>query len=338
MEYLEIQNMKIDKHGQMYRVRKRVKGKSYTLLFDTKPSEKDILIKLAEEMTATDEYAPAGSVKYYAKAYIVKLRKDGRSSTTLNSYSSIITNTPEWFLLSELKDVTSESLSKCIREYSATRSPKSVANFYGFYRSVLADFRPNSTFKVKLPKREKKYQYEPSTKDIKAILEYTKGTEYELFLRLASIGLRRGEIGALSSKDLSNDNILTINKDMVRSENKVFVIKNHPKTSASNRRILIPSDIADMLRNKGQAYAGNLDTVNKYLGRVQQRLDIPKFRLHIMRHFASAYLVKNGFTKEQVLEYMGWEKGSTVMERVYSYNLDPEESQKDIADAFKSLA
>ena len=56
-----------------------------------------------------------------------------------------------------------------------------------------------------------------------------------------------------------------------------------------------------------------------------------------MRHFAAAYLAKQGFTKEQILEYCGWEKGSNVMERVYSYNLDPEDSQKDIAMTFNDL-
>jgi len=44
-----------------------------------------------------------------------------------------------------------------------------------------------------------------------------------------------------------------------------------------------------------------------------------------------------GFTKEEIFEYCGWEKGSQVFDRIYSYNLDPEESQKDIASKFSSL-
>jgi len=44
-----------------------------------------------------------------------------------------------------------------------------------------------------------------------------------------------------------------------------------------------------------------------------------------------------GFTRDQILQFCGWEKSSNVMERVYSYNLDPEESQKDISDAFDNL-
>jgi len=66
-------------------------------------------------------------------------------------------------------------------------------------------------------------------------------------------------------------------------------------------------------------------------------LGIPHFPLHILRHFAAAYLNKMGFTRDQILQFCGWEKSSNVMERVYSYNLDPEESQKDISDAFDNL-
>lgn len=330
--------MKIEKFKNSYRVRKTYKNKTYCLYFgEKKPTQTEIAIALAKKIEECNGNAAPGTVKDYTNRYIDALRKEGKSTTTLNAYNSILNNTPDWFLKTELDKVTSSVMQKVIDEYSEKHSPKSTANFNGLYRCVLASFCPDRVISVKLPKREKKIEYEPSTKDIQAILKYAKGSRYELFLRLASIGLRRGEAAAITVADLSKDNVLTIDKDMVLDENNKYIIKDHPKTSASYRRILIPSDTADLLRKQEKVFDGNLHTINEYLHKVQDALKIPRFRLHIMRHFAAAYLVKNGFTKNQVLEYCGWEKGSSVMEKVYSYNLDPEESQKDIASVFNNL-
>lgn len=314
-----------------------VKGRSYTLTFDKEPTQKDIIKALAEAMDS-DDNAPDGSMKYYANLYLDKKRKAKRSSTTILNYASIVKNTPEWFLALDLKEVTTDLYKKAIEEYSIDRSAKTTANFNGFYKAVFADFRPSFSYKAKLSKGSKKIEYEPSTKDIKAILQQIKGHNHELFIRLSILGLRRGETAALTSADLSDDNILTISKDLVKGEDNKYYIKNCPKTSASYRRILIPQDVADLLREKEKTLYGDISKPYKYLQRVLKKLDIPAFPLHTLRHFAAAFLLKkNSFTKEQVQEYMGWEKGSAVMDKVYSYNLDPEDSQKDIADAFKSL-
>lgn len=336
--------MKTEKRGNTYRIRKNVKGITYRLTFDHEPTEEEVIKALAKQLDKNKDRDKTDSVKKYANKYIDNLRKDKGSSTTINSYKSIVNNTPDWFLKMSLSKVDSDVFQKCINEYSGTtnsrvaeRSAKTITNFKGFYKAVFKEYKPNTVFAVKAPKRVKKMEYQPTTKDIKKLLEYTKDSDYELFLRLATLGIRRGEIGALSSKDLDKDNILTINKDMVRDEKKRYYIKNYPKTSASNRRILIPKEVADMLREKSVACDFNLDTVNKYLTRTLNRLEIPHFRLHILRHFAAAYLLKNGFNRSQILEYGGWEKDSDVMDKIYAYNLDPEESQQPIANAFNTL-
>ncbi|MDD6633652.1 MAG: tyrosine-type recombinase/integrase [Lachnobacterium sp.] len=77
-----------------------------------------------------------------------------------------------------------------------------------------------------------------------------------------------------------------------------------------------------------------MHTINEYLHKCQDALDIPRFRLHVLRHFAAAYLLKNGFNSTQIEDYMGWEHGSSVMQKVYAYYLNPHESQQDIASVF----
>lgn len=321
-----------------YRVRKTLDCKTYSLTFDHKPTEKEVMKELARKIEMHEqEVAKEGQIGSYAVRYIDKLKEEGKSPATIRGYTSLIKNTPGWFGELDLVEVTNEDIQKFIDEYKKGRSAKSVSNMIGFYRAILSEYRPSFILKVKLPTKQKNFEYEPSTSDIQAILDYAKGSRYYLFLRLAVLGLRRGEAACITSSDLNKSNILTINKDMVLDENNNYVIKDTPKTAASNRRILIPDDVAKLLRMQEKVFEGNLHTVNEYLHRVQDALEIPRFRLHVLRHFAAAFLLKNGFTTKQIEDYMGWEHGSTTMQKVYAYNLDPEESQKDIADIFKKL-
>lgn len=332
--------MKIEKlPNGYYRVRQQYKGKRYSINFDHKPTTKEVNIAMAERMSSQGNNSTIeGSLSEYADKYISKCEKDDKSPSTIKGYHSIKRNTPSWFLNTELAKITEEDYQKLIDEYYKAHSGKSTRNMYSFWHSILAEYRPYLKLSVKLPPKEKKHEYEPTTQNIKDILEYSKGTRYYLPLRLASIGLRRGEICALTYKDLDKNNVLTINKDIVVDSDNKQVIKNSPKTDASNRRILVPSDIADLIRESEIVFDGNMHTINEFLHKAQDKLEIPRFRLHIMRHFAAAYMLKNGFTTVQIEDYMGWEHGSTVMQKVYAYNLDPQDSQKDIASIFSNLS
>ncbi|MBQ6968063.1 MAG: hypothetical protein IJP84_09210 [Lachnospiraceae bacterium] len=329
--------MKIEEHGNGYRVRKMYKGKTYTAYFDHKPSQKEIMLALSSLMEGGGTDKGKGSVEEAAEKYINDRRERGLSPSTLIGYKSSLRNTPEWFLKLNAFDVDQKDLEKLIAEYSKTHSPKTVSNLSNFYKVVFRFIRPKFVYRVEIPKRVKKMKYEPTTRDVMDILDYAKGSRHSVFLQLAVLGVRRGEIAALTLSDLNGSNVLTVNKDMIKSEGVGYEIKEIPKTSASNRRILIPSGLADEIRAKGFIHKGDIAQPYKYLQDVQKALGIPRFPLHILRHFAAAYLNKMGFTRDQILQFCGWEKSSNVMERIYSYNLDPEESQRDISDAFDNL-
>lgn len=331
--------MKIEKmpNGK-FRIRQQYKGKRICITFDHKPSVKEINCVLAERQSmADDENIESGKMSSFADRYLDNKCTE-KSPTTIKGYKSIKKNTPTWFLNEDLLKVTSDTVQAVVDEYLEKHSAKSTRLFYSFWKCVIDSYRPFVKLSIKLPTLSKKHEYEPTTKDIKAILEYAKDSRYYIPLKLASIGLRRGEACAITDKDINDDNILTINKDMIVDEFNKQVIKNTPKTDASNRRILIPGDLADMIRDSGKAFDGNMHTINEYLHKCQDALKIPRFRLHILRHFAAAYLLKNGFTSVQIEDYMGWEHGSSVMQKVYAYNLDPHESQKDIASIFSELS
>ena len=321
-----------------YRIRQQYRGKRISINFDHKPTQKECTMAMSKRMAELDDSMPLeGTLDDYSEKYLSLCENASKSPTTLRGYMSIKRNTQPWLLSTIMDRVDSTIMQKAVDEYQKTHSGKSTRLYYSFWHSVVAEYRPLTRLAVKLPPIDKKAEYEPSTKDIQTILKYSEGTRYHLVLSLCSIGLRRGEACAITSADLSTDNVLTIDKDLVLNPDNVHLLKYTTKTEASTRRILIPDGIAEELRAAGHAFSGNIHTINEYLHKAQDALGIPRFRLHVLRHFAAAFLLKNGFTVPQIEEYMGWEHGSSVMQKVYSYNLDPEERQKDIAGSLSAL-
>jgi len=318
-----------------YRITQMYKGHLYRKTLPFKPTQKEAVLIMAELLEEKDEKKDAASVGDYMERYLDSCRKRSRalSPATIKSYASMVKNMSEGFKELRFFDVSEDDVKKELKRYEKTHSGKSTKNLKGFLNLVFAEYRPKFSFTYTFKADEPKAEYEPTTDDIKRILEAVSGTEYEVPFRLAVLGLRRGEICALASGDLQG-NVLSISKAVVVNEENQIEIK-EPKTQASKRRIRIPDSLAALIREKG-FYNGSLQMLNKKLHSVQDSLSIPRFKLHMLRHFAVAYLHKEGFTTEQIMSYGGWSTDS-VMRRAYRYNLNPEESQRAISDKFDSL-
>ena len=322
-----------------YRIRQTYKGKRYSVTMPYKPTKKEATILLAEKMQNEESKTKdSATIESYANKYIDKKEKEGRSPSTIRGYKFIVENTPEWFLQTRLWDVTESDWQKAVDEYydNGKRSAKTVRNMNGLFKAILGEYRPKTVFSIKLPQKQKKSLYEPSTKDIKAILKYSEGSRYHIILQLAANGLRKGEAVVITDKDVDADNVLTISKDLVFDREHKRIIKDHPKTEESYRRIPISKELADEIRKNKVAYDGYPNALNRYLTKAQDDLGIPHFSVHMMRHFCAAYLHFKGFTDEQVMQWMGWSDAKTMTE-VYRYNLDPDKRIGSMRDAISEL-
>lgn len=324
--------MTIDKlPSGSYRIRHTVNKRTYSVTVKNRPTKLQAEELIHAKIHGMDSDVPySNTVLALAQKYINK-DSENKSPTTLNSYRSIINNTPAWFLDEKVTDINESKVQKVVDEYARNHSAKSTHNFYGLYKCVFADLSDFRYYSIKLPRKIKKAEYQPSSKDIAQIIEYVKGTRYDCVINLLCLGLRRGEAIAISDKDLDSDDVLTINKDLVYDgATRTYIMKDHPKTEASNRRILIPHHVAEMIREQEKAFVGNPHTINEYLHKVQDALGIPRFRLHMLRHYTAAKLHKS-FPDKTVMEYMGWSNIGT-MHNIYSYALDVAESQQQIVD------
>lgn len=320
--------MKIEKlPSGSYRATKMYKGKRYRVTFDHKPSDKEVTIALAEKMEET-ETAAKGTFGKVAQEYINN-RKGVISPSTERTYNIKIQQLSEEFKSVNIYDITNEVVQQEISRFSKDHAPKTVKTLYGFISSVLAVNRPNLKLRIKLPQTIRKEVYEPSNMDIKRILTEVKNTDYSVAFQLGVMGCRRGEICAATIEDLSG-NELRIHRSMVYNEK--WIIKETPKTDASNRTIMLPDSLVKEIREQGFIYNNHPNALNKAIHRVQDKLGIPHFKFHTLRSYFASYAHSIGISDADIQSIGGWATDS-VMKSVYRKSL--EESKRN---SMKKLA
>ena len=81
--------MKIEQRSSgCFRVRKTYKGKTYTLNFDHKPSQKEVTMALAEKFNENDVYI-SGTFEDKANEYI-KVKSNILSPSTIGGYEKVL--------------------------------------------------------------------------------------------------------------------------------------------------------------------------------------------------------------------------------------------------------
>lgn len=316
--------MKIEKlPSGSYRIRKMYKGKTYTVITDYKPTQKEALQLLSAEFDKVPTSSVHMTFEEAANKYM-EVKANVLSPSSINGYKSVLRNLSAPFKSSNISDITSVDIQKEINDYSAERSPKTVRNAHGFISAVLSMFRPELNIFTTLPQKRKNDEYIPSDEDVKRILQHAKGTRYEIPLLLATFGLRRSEICALTLNDLDG-NILTINKALVLNEDKEFVIKS-TKTTDGTRQIYLPDYLADLIRQNGIIYDGFPGSILRYLKRAQDALGIKHFRLHALRHYYASMSHALGIPDSYIMQAGGW-KSDNTLKRVYRHAMDDKKAE-----------
>lgn len=327
--------MKIEKANKnSYRIRKTYKGKVYSITVPYKPTQKEAIELMAEKMNKVTVNAKHMTFTQAYTAYI-ETKHNVLSPSTVRGYESIYNVLSEDFKNQNINDLTEVDIQKLINDYSATHSPKTTFNMYSFVKAVLGLFRPHFIFKVTLPQRIKNEPYIPTEADIKAIMEYAKGTNYEVALKLACLGLRRSEICALTMDDI-NGNELTINKALVLDENKKWIVKT-TKTTDSTRTIYVSDDIVESINEKG-LFKCHPANITKFLYKAQKDLNIPQFGIHRLRHFYASYAHSMGVCDKDIMDAGGW-RTPTTLNQVYKHALadKSKEVQKEVANKISNL-
>ena len=302
-----------------YRVRKMINGKRQSLLFDAPPTQKDVLLATNELLNEVPGSLLKGTFLDYAEKYI-KAKENVLSASTIRGYRATLKGIPGHFTSLPLKDITQYTLTALVNDMVRSVSPKTVYNRHGLIVSVLHEFRPDFVIRTKLPRKAQKDIYTPGDEEVSILFAYLEDSpvlkKYWVPLYLASLGLRRSEIGALSITDLSENDILTINKAKVLGSDNKWVIQNFTKTERSNRKIPLPKELADRIRQQGFIYQGDLNSIFCVMTAAQKKLGLPHFGVHRLRSYFASKAHALGLHDSIILKLGGW-KSDYIMKGIY---------------------
>ena len=309
-----------------YRVRKQINRRTISVLFDHEPTQVEILRALAEKA----ETLPAkGSFQAHAELYFAS-KNHVISPSTLAGYMSNLRSIPEWFKNKDISAITQADIQNMVNEYARGHAPKSVANIHGLVSAIMKQYRPGIILNTTLPQKVQYEAYIPSEEEVERILEASKDDQrYHIVFQLGIMGLRRSEVAALQMSDIDTENnILTINKAMVKGPDNKWFVKT-TKTEKSSRKIYIPAPLVEEIVQKGEIFNGNPNTILVALNRYQDKLGIPRFRLHDLRVFFCSYSHYLGMSDQNIMATGGWSSPYT-MQRVYRHEMKAKESQIEV--------
>lgn len=312
-----------------YRIRYSENGKRKAFTVNHKPSQTEALRLIAGKSAVSDF---GHTFETACRAYIDD-KKNILSPSTIRGYEGLVKQISPHFKGMRLENINLPSVQSELNDYAKERSSKSIRNMSGFIMGVLRYFGSDIS-SPKIPKKNKTLPYIPTKEEVIAIYRESRGSKYEVALLLAGMGLRRSEICALTIDDLYG-NTLTINKALVQDHGEKWQIKD-TKTTESERVVTLPDYISELIRKNGCVFQGYPSTINSYLHKLQDKLNIPRFSLHKMRHFFASYMHEQGFSDKQIQDLGGW-KTSNVMDTVYKHALETEKARKNAADCFGNL-
>lgn len=327
--------MKIEKiSNSTYRIRKMYKGKTYTVITDYKPTQKEALMLISEKMGDSDIRGKRKSFKVCAKEYL-DAKENVISPSTYRAYNSILKIIPDSFANKNIYDIDQLDVQKFINDHSVDHEPKTTVNAYSFITSVLKAYRPNMQFNTALPKKKNKEQYYLSEQDVHTIIKSAAGTKYEIPILLSMYGLRRSEICALTPDDLAG-NVITISKAKVQKGND-WIVRNITKTSSSFRKVTISDDLAERIRQCTIIFDGTPNALSEGFRRIAEKNNIP-VTLHKMRKFFASYCHAIGIPEADILALGGW-SSPAVMKSVYRQSMEKKrkESNEKLNNGFNQI-
>lgn len=235
-----------------------------------------------------------------------------------------------------IKSLRTEHVQKMVNDMKDRGlSPKNIRDTFNninaaMKKAVKTRLVPyNPCEAVELPKLKKYRANVYSAETIHTVLDAAKGTDMYLpILLLVMVGLRRGELLALRWQDIDFKNsILKVRRNLVNGE-KGYIIK-EPKSEAGIRDIHLGSDVMQTLKAARLKYMTDAfeygtgfqnlnfviyqedgspfhpDSMTQKWRRFLESHNLPKIRLHDLRHSNATALIQAGVNPRVVQQRLG---------------------------------
>lgn len=251
----------------------------------------------------------------------IDTKKAVLSPSTIRGYEGLYKNHFGFFQDIPLRELRPDAVQVWVGTLAPTHSPKTVQNAHGLLSATLDMFLPDFRIRTTLPQRKKPELYVPSDNDIQRLLEHIKGRELEIAVLLAAFGpLRRGEICALESTDISG-NTVSVTKSMVQTPEKTWEVK-PPKTYGSYRCVELPDFVIKRMDGiDGRIVKATPMQITNRFTRAVHFAGLPHFRFHDLRHYSASIMHAIGIPDQYIMQRGGW-SSDNVLKTVYRNTID----------------
>ena len=103
--------------GNTYRVRKVIKGKRYTVYFDHKPTDKEVMMVMSEKLQNADYGKNNGTFEQYCDKYI-DAKREVLSPSTIGGYQKCKRCISAEFKAKRLYDITQIDVQQEVSRYA----------------------------------------------------------------------------------------------------------------------------------------------------------------------------------------------------------------------------
>lgn len=261
----------------------------------------------------------------------IEFKGNTLSPSTIRGYEQIKRNGLPSIMHTKMNKLTVAKVQAAINQEVGIKKTKTIKNEIGLIKSVLKMYDPDlSLNSLTLPQREKFEAQELTLKEVIILLKAIQDDSCAIPLLLAlCCGLRASELLGLTWKDYDTTNhTISIHTAVVPDENNILVRKG-TKTTNSTRKISIPSFLADLLNSQvnndinASIVTLSLPCVRKHLCNICKVNNIPRVRLHDLRHINASIMLYLNIPNKYALERGGWDDIKT-MDKIYQFTFKDE--------------
>ena len=251
------------------------------------------------------------------------------SPASVRRYRGILRHDFQDLMLQDIKKIKKQDVQKAVNDMAQQQSPKTVRDKVALFNSVMKEYR-GFAFDLYLPQKEKKELYIPTREEVDRLLEYEKGTKWEMPILLAALcGLRRSEIAALTWDDIDlEEGTIRINKALGVTDGEGYRLK-APKTYAGYRKAEIPERVKIVLQRLSEERKPitelNIQTMTNKFPHELEKAGLHRFRFHDLRHYFASSLLAMGVPDLYVIKIIG--HSTTSMLEHYQHVLSDEDKK-----------
>lgn len=239
------------------------------------------------------------------------------SPSTIAEYTRMKNKHFQNLMPMKLSKIKAGLIQTAINEMSASSSPKTVRNAHGLLHSVLKAYCPGFEFSTTLPQKVKPKYIIPTTEEINKLLDNANDKIRVPILLASHGGLRRSEICALTAEDFTELGV-NVTKACVYDESGSMVVKT-TKTIAGTRFVPLPKNVINECRN-WEYFGCSPKTLSTRYDRLCEKVDVPKFSFHKLRHYFASELHAQGIPDQYIAKIGGWESVE-MLHRIYQHTL-----------------